>query len=101
MPPSKSNGINALNFKKLYKESFNFMNLRLTMRAKQLNKLRNLHLSQLNDPNLPRPDIRKGDKDFKKLMDVIGRGYTVRHVAPEELIIMASETIKDEKGEWL
>ena len=65
MPPSRNSAINALNFMKLVKESANMINFRLMIRARYLNKLRLLQNSDLNDPNVPKPDIRQGDKVFK------------------------------------
>ena len=58
MPPSRNSAINALNFMKLVKESANMINFRLMLRARYLNKLRLLQNSDLNDPNVPKPDIR-------------------------------------------
>ena len=59
----------TLNFKRLIRNTLNFINLRLTMRENSLMKLKTLNLDNVDDVNLPKIDLREGDKEFKRLME--------------------------------
>ena len=59
----------TLNFKRLIRNTLNFINLRLTMRENSLMKLKTLNLDKVDDVNLPKIDLREGDKEFKRLME--------------------------------
>lgn len=67
MPPSKQRTINSLIFKKMLINSRHFIILRLAMRDAERRRIKNLDLD-LNDPNMERIDLDKGEKDFKKLI---------------------------------
>ena len=69
MPPSMNLKILTLNFKRLIRNTLNFINLRLTMRENSLMKLKTLNLDKVDDVNLPKIDLREGDKEFKRLME--------------------------------
>ena len=57
-----------------------------------------MSIQDLNDPNRDPPDVKKGDREFKKLIQKLVHNLTIRHVQPEEIIIMQSETIIDPDG---
>ncbi len=40
------------------------------------------------DPNLAKPDVHKGDKEFRKLIKKMVYNLTVEHVQPEEVVIL-------------
>ena len=95
MPPSRNLKINALNFKKALYKSVNMISLRLDMRERFLKRLKDWTHEDLNNPNLEQPDIQKGDREFRRLVNKLVHSLTIRHVQPEEVIIMQSETIID------
>ena len=69
----------TLNFKRLIKNTLNFINLRLTMRENSLMKLKTLNLDKVDDVNLPKIDLREGDKEFKRLMERLAQNQTLRY----------------------
>ena len=79
MPPSMNLKILTLNFKKMIKNTLNFINLRLTMRENSLMKLKTLNLDKIDDVNLPKIDLREGDKEFKRLMERLAQNQTLRY----------------------
>ena len=79
MPPSMNLKILTLNFKKMIKNTLNFINLRLTMRENSLMKLKTLNLDKVDDVNLPKIDLREGDKEFKRLMERLAQNQTLRY----------------------
>ena len=79
MPPSMNLKILTLNFKRLIKNTLNFINLRLTMRENSLMKLKTLNLDKVDDVNLPKIDLREGDKEFKRLMERLAQNQTLRY----------------------
>ena len=68
MPPSMRQRLNALNFKKALKLSPNMIALRLSMRDEFRQRLQNLTVNDLYDPNRPDVDPNEGDKQFRSLM---------------------------------
>ena len=100
MPPSRNVKINALNFKKALYKSVNMISLRLDMRERFLKRLKNLSRQDLNNPNLELPDIKKGDREFRKLVEKLVHDLTIRNVMPEEVIIMQSHAIMDMYGNF-
>ena len=49
----------------------------------------------MTDPNLVRPDLNKGDKEFRLLIRTIIQDLTVEHVEPEEVVILQGDPIMD------
>ena len=68
MPSSKTLKLNSINFKKVLKQSVNMLELQLDMRELYLKRLDILTQTNLNDPNVEIPNIRQGDREFKRLV---------------------------------
>ena len=49
----------------------------------------------LNDPNIEKIDLDKGDKEFRLLIRTIIQNLTVEHVEPEEVVILQGDPIMD------
>mmetsp|Transcript_22438 Transcript_22438/g.27635 ORF Transcript_22438/g.27635 Transcript_22438/m.27635 type:complete len:471 (+) Transcript_22438:1479-2891(+) len=101
MPPSKQKSINALIFKKMINKSTNFGILRLAMRDHHRKKMHAIHDMDIEDPNVEKIDIDKGEREFRKLISYVVSQVKVMHVRPEEIIVMQSDIIKDEQGEYI
>ena len=100
MPPSKNVGINSLNFKKVLYLSESMLLLRINMRDAHRQRYRQLRVSDIDDPNAERVDLDKGEKDFKRLIKTITLGLKIQHVQPEEVVIMQSDTIFNDNGDF-
>ena len=87
--------MNALNFKKALTKSPNMIALRLHMRDEFRRELRNLTVQDFDDPNRDIFDPYQGDKEFKKIVNKMVNGLSVRHVEPEEMIITQNDPILD------
>ena len=87
MSPSKNTLLNGLIFKKVIEAATIMQQLRIFMRAEFRKKLEKLEIKNLMDPNVAKPDLNKGDKEFRKLIKKIVKNLTVEHVQPEEVVI--------------
>lgn len=70
------------------------------MRDEFRKRLRHLTIKDLNDPNRNIVDPNEGDKEFRKLMNRMIYGLTVKHVQPEEIVIMQSDSIFNDDEEF-
>ena len=74
--------------------------LRLRMRDQFRRRLRYLTIQDLDDPNRKYPDPNEGDKEFRKLRKKLIYNLEIQHVSPEQQIIMQSDEIRDEWGDF-
>ena len=88
MPPSKNITINALNFKKVLTLSPGMIALRLGMRDEFRSRLNNLTIKDLDNPNREEIDPNEGDKVFRSLIKKMIYSLTIKHIKPEEIVIM-------------
>ena len=70
------------------------------MRDHYRRKMNSVHEIDIDDPNVERIDVDKGEKEFKSLMYAIVNQIEVVHVVPEQIVIKQGEEVKREDGEY-
>ena len=83
------------------KRSLPFVTLRLAMRDHYRRKMAAIHEMDLDDPNVERVDVDKGEKEFMSLLQTIVQNIEVVHVMPEEIVIKQGDPIKTYDHEYI
>lgn len=70
------------------------------MRDHYRRKMNSVHEIDIDDPNVERIDVDKGEKEFKSLIRAIVDAIEVVHVVPEQIVIKQGDEVKLENGEY-
>jgi len=74
--------------------------LRLSLRDHFREQLLALSILDFDDPNLSKPDLNQGEREFTSMVQTMLRGLTVNHLKPEQVVVMQSDTIREDSGQY-